>query len=133
MTRRHSQRGSTMIEVAIAFLLFFTVLCAIMEFGRLVFAYNVLAGATREGARYAIVHGGSSGATATSDDIATVVRKWAIGLDSNSVTVTTTWTPSNAPGGKVKVAASYTVSPLTGMIFGGGIALGSNSQMVISQ
>jgi Flp pilus assembly protein TadG len=133
MTRRHSQRGSTMIEVAIAFLLFFTVLCAIMEFGRLVFAYNVLAGATREGARYAIVHGGSSGATATSDDIATVVRKWAIGLDSNSVTVTTTWTPSNAPGAKVKVAASYTVSPLTGMIFGGGIALGSNSQMVISQ
>jgi Flp pilus assembly protein TadG len=122
-----------MIEVAISFLLFFAVLCAIMEFGRLVFAYNVLAGATREGARYAIVHGSSSGSPATANDIAAVVKKWTIGLDSNAVTVTTTWTPSNAPRGKVNVAVRYNATPLTGMIFGGAVALGSSSQMVISQ
>src|SRR5689334_13497500 len=43
-TRRKRQRGSTIIEVAVSFLLFFVVLCAIMEFGWIVSSYNILAG-----------------------------------------------------------------------------------------
>jgi hypothetical protein len=104
-----------------------------MEFGRLVASYNILAGATREATRYAAVHGSASGSPATSSDIQDLVRKWAIGLDSNSVVVTTTWSPGNGPGSSVKVKASYTASPLTGLVLKDGVALQSSSQMIISQ
>jgi hypothetical protein len=62
-----------------------------------------------------------------------VVRGWAIGLDTSSVVVTTTWTPGNAPGNKVRVKASYTVTPFTALILPGGISVQSSSQMAISQ
>lgn len=129
-----NQRGDTLIELSLSFLLFFTMLCAVMEFGRAVCAYNVLAGAAREGARYAIVHGSASGSPATNTDIQTVVRRWAIGLDSSSVNVTTTWASGNGPGAPVLVTVQYTLSSLTNFIPGiGSMTLGSRSQMVISQ
>lgn len=127
------ERGSAIIELAMSFLLFFVLLFAVMEFGRLVASYNILAGATREGVRYAIVHGSASGAPASSDDIATVVKRWAVGLDRNAITVNTTWTPGKGPGSKVQVQARYAVVPLTGLIYGSSITIGSSSQMVISQ
>jgi Flp pilus assembly protein TadG len=132
--RKQTQRGAAMVEFALAFLLFFTVVYAIMEFGRVVASYNILAGAAREGARYAIVHGSASGSVASASDIQDVVRQWSIGLDRNSVLVTTTWTPGNSPGSQVKVQAQYTVMPFTTLIIGSaGIRMGSSSQMVISQ
>src|SRR5690242_11754803 len=95
---KRSERGNTMVEFALAFMVFFVVLYGIMEFGRVVASYNILSGAAREGARYAIVHGSSSGSAASSTDIQTIVRNWSVGLESSSVAVTTTWTPGNAPG-----------------------------------
>jgi len=133
MKRKQTERGAAMVEFALSFLLFFMVVYAIMEFGRVVACYNILAGATREGARYATVHGSASGAVASASDIQNVVRRWSIGLDPNSVMVTTTWAPGNNPGKQVKVQAQYTVSPFTGLILASGIPLGSNSVMVISQ
>jgi Flp pilus assembly protein TadG len=133
MNRKQTQRGAAVLEFALAFLLFFTVVYAIMEFGRVVACHNILAGATREGARYAMVHGSASGAAASASDIQDVVRHWSIGLDHNLVSVTTTWTPGNDPGNQVKVQAQYTVMPFTGLILGSGIAMRSNSELVISQ
>jgi hypothetical protein len=49
------------------------------------------------------------------------------------VAVTTTWTPGKAPGDNVKVQASYTVTPFTGLILKNGLTLQSSSQMAISQ
>ena len=131
--RKQTQRGAARVEFALSFLLFFMVVYAIMEFGRVVACYNILAGATREGARYATVHGSARGSVATASDIQNVVRQWSIGLDPNSVVVTTTWAPGNSPGNQVKVRAQYTVAPFTGLILASGIPLGSNSVMVISQ
>ena len=133
MQKKGKQRGAAMVEFALSFLLFFTVVYAIMECGWVVARYNILAGATREGARYATVHGSASGSVATASDIQNVVRQWSIGLDPNSVVVTTTWTPGNNPGNQVRVQAQYTATPFTGLIFKSGIPLGSNSVMVISQ
>jgi Flp pilus assembly protein TadG len=130
---KRSERGNTMVEFALAFMVFFLVLYGIMEFGRVVASYNILSGAAREGARYAIVHGSSSGSAASSTDIQTIVRNWSVGLESSSVAVTTTWTPGNAPGNTVKVKASYAISPFSGLIFRNNITLQSTSQMVISQ
>lgn len=131
-TRKPAQRGAVGIEFALSFLAFMFVVYGIMEFGRVVSSYNILAGATREGARYAMVHGSASGAAASASDVQTMVRGWALGLDRNSVTVTTTWTPSNSPGSVVKVKASYPIVPFTGLIMQG-FTMNSSSQTVISQ
>ena len=133
MNVKHRQRGSALLEFALAFLVFFFVVYGIMEFGRIVASYNIIAGAAREGVRYAVVHGSASGSAASASDIQTVVRNWAIGLDTNSVVVATTWTPGNAPGSQVKVKASYTVTPFTSLILHNGITVQSSSQMTISQ
>jgi len=133
MDVKHRRRGATTLEFGLAFMVFFVVMYGIMEFGRVVASYNILSGATREGVRYATVHGSASGSAATATDVQNMVRGWAIGLDANSVVVTTTWTPGNAPGSQVKVKASYTVQPFTGLILHNGITVQSSSQMVISQ
>jgi Flp pilus assembly protein TadG len=133
MNRKNRQRGSTVIEFGLAFLLFFTILYATMEFGRIVASYDILAGATREATRYAIVHGSASGSPASASDIQNIVRRWAIGLDRNSVVVTTTWSPGNGPGSLVRVQSSYTVQPFTGLILHSGLTLKSSSELTISQ
>ena len=133
MNHKHSERGAAILEFGLAFLIFFSVLYGIMEFGRVVASYNIISGAAREGARYAMVHGSASGSVATASDVQSVVRNWAIGLDRGSVVVTTTWTPGNAPGNNVKVKASYVVTPFTGLILNNGLTVQSSSQMAISQ
>ena len=133
MRKQHSQRGSATLEFGLAFMLFFLLLCGIMEFGRIVASYNILAGATREGVRYATLHGSASGAVASSSDIQNIVRNWAVGLDRDSVLVTTTWTPSNTPGSKVRVHAQYSLNPMTTLILRHTLTLQSNSEQVISQ
>ncbi|HEX5430640.1 MAG TPA: TadE/TadG family type IV pilus assembly protein [Bryobacteraceae bacterium] len=131
---RRGQRGAAILELALGFLVFFIVLYSIMEFGRVIVSYNILAGAAREGARYAIVHGSASGSAASASDIQTLVREWAIGLDANSIAVTTTPDPSSAsPGSTISVKASYTLTPFTGLILDKNITLQSTSQMVVSQ
>ncbi|HKO62664.1 MAG TPA: TadE family protein [Pyrinomonadaceae bacterium] len=62
-TKKHNQRGATLVEFSIAATVFLTVMFAVMEFGRAVWTHNALSDAARRGARYAVVNGtGSSGA-----------------------------------------------------------------------
>ncbi|MEP6539913.1 MAG: TadE/TadG family type IV pilus assembly protein [Bryobacteraceae bacterium] len=130
---RDNQKGQAVVEFALVSLLFFFLLFAIIDFGRIVSSYNVLAAATREASRYAMVHGAQSGSRATSADLQTQARNWSIGLDPSAVTVTSTWTPAGAPpGGVVLVQAQYPITPLVGL-FGGTITLRSSSQIVISR
>ena len=83
-TRRAAkQRGAYLVEYSLVILVFLFVLLGIMEFGRIVTAYNILSGATREGTRYAIVHGSRSGVAATASDVQDQVRRWCIGLDAS--------------------------------------------------
>jgi len=132
--RRNGQRGATVIEFGLAFLLFFTVVYAVMEFGRIVASYNILAGAVREATRYAAVHGSASASPAGTTDITAVVDQWAVGLDTSALTVTPTWSNSKkVPGSTVQVTASYSAAPFTSLILPGNVTLRSSSQMVISQ
>jgi Flp pilus assembly protein TadG len=94
MNRKQRQRGAATVEFGLAFLLFFTFIISIMEFGRIVSAYNILAGATREASRYATVHGSASGSPATDTDIQSFYNTFP-GARSNQydgVTITTTGT-----------------------------------------
>ena len=53
--RLRDQAGATLVEFAIAGLLFFTVLFGIIEFGLLMYNQQVITNAGREGARHGIV------------------------------------------------------------------------------
>ena len=121
-----------MLEFSLVFLLIFTLVYAVAQFGWVVYSYNVLAGATREATRYAMVHGSESISPATNESIRAKVQQWSFGLDSTALTVNTTWDPSNVPGSKVRIQTAYTVRPFANLI-PLPITIGSQSEMVISQ
>jgi Flp pilus assembly protein TadG len=51
----HKQQGAAAVEFALICLLFFTILFAILEFGRMMYVYNTMQEVTRSGARAAVV------------------------------------------------------------------------------
>src|SRR5215210_8085039 len=53
---KKSERGATLVEFAIGATVFFTVMFAVVEFGRMLYVHNGLSDAARRGARYAVVH-----------------------------------------------------------------------------
>jgi Flp pilus assembly protein TadG len=55
--RRSRSRGQALVEFAIVVPVLFLMILGVFEVGRLVFYYHTINHATREGARYAIVHG----------------------------------------------------------------------------
>lgn len=115
---RGAQSGSVMVEFALGFLLFLVLILAVFEGGRLVWAFTTLSHATRQGVRYAVVHGARNPVADT--EIETRVKNQAVGLPDASVTVSTVWEDAAKTGGSVvRVSASYPVdfvaSPL---IFG---------------
>lgn len=59
MSRRPRSTGQALVEFSLVIPLFLSLLMGIFDFGRVVWASNSLASAAREGARFAIVHGGS--------------------------------------------------------------------------
>jgi len=59
--RARRPRGQALVEFALVLPLFLTLMLAIFDIGRVIWARNSLENAAREGARYAIVHGDSIG------------------------------------------------------------------------
>ena len=57
--RPHRARGQALLEFSLVLPIFLIMLMAVVDIGRAIWAQNSLASAAREGARYAIVHGGS--------------------------------------------------------------------------
>jgi Flp pilus assembly protein TadG len=62
-TKRSGERGATLVEFAIAASAFLMVMFAVLEFGRLLWLHNALTDAARRGARYAVLHSNTSGAS----------------------------------------------------------------------
>jgi Flp pilus assembly protein TadG len=60
MTRRSKQRGQAMVEFALIFPIFILLLVGLFDLGRVIWVNDTLATASREAARYAIVHGAKS-------------------------------------------------------------------------
>jgi len=102
---RSHQRGATLVEYALVVMIFWVLVFGIIEFGRLVFAYNSVASIAREGARYGIMH---------PDDSAGVVaaaHSFAPELDLAQLTVDVTW-----GSGQVNVRTSYPVNLVAGPV-----------------
>lgn len=142
------ERGNALVEFAIASTAMLMVMFGIIDFGRALYTYHLIADGARQGARYAMVRGTActvSGCPATAGAIQSYVRGLAPGIDPNLLTVTTTYGPgdgcpdpgSQNPGGPgcvVSVQASYTfnfiIVPLMPTF---SIPMSSTSQVVISQ
>lgn len=60
LNHRKGERGTTIAELAVVALLFFTMIFAIIEFGRLLYTHNALTDATRRGARFAVLNKGAT-------------------------------------------------------------------------
>jgi Flp pilus assembly protein TadG len=129
LRRRCAQHGQVLGETAVAMLAFSMFLFGVMQFGFLLYSYDTICNAAREGARYAMVHGSKSSSPATTTTVQNVVQGQASGL--GTLTVTTTWTPDNHPGSVVKVKVSYS-APLNVPLLVTTVSLAATSQMVIS-
>ena len=143
--------GVAMVEFALVAPIFFLLLFGIIEGGRFIFYYETLNNATREGARYAIVHGsnarcpnGPSGPMppgvsapgchdAAGAKVVQRVRDSAFGVLGAGVTVTPTWGPTgNGRNSPVKVAASYTYNTLIPILPLPSITITAESNLVIN-
>lgn len=142
--RRLRERGQALVEFAVVGVVFFIVVFGLIDVGRAVWNYNTLAQATREGTRYAIVHGahssdpsgpGSTHFTAPTTDamVTAEVQQYAGGLDASDLTVEADWIDgSNLTGSRVKVTSSYVYEPLCDFLGLVSFTMTSSSTMRIS-
>jgi hypothetical protein len=147
-----------MVEFALIAPLFFFLLFAIIEGGRFVFHYEMLSSATREGARYAIIHGsnaadgcpsgpmpgGEASCDLPGDNVKEAVRNAALGLASSGdfTSLDVFWCSANAAkpcpgteltnarGNPVTVRAVYVYKPVMPLL--PAISIASESTLVIN-
>ena len=122
-----------MIETALSLIVVTSILFGTMEFARLTYAYNFVAYAAQEGARYACVRGSTSPAPATEASIAGFVRSQAVGLIGSDLEVKAIWSPDNHPGASVRISVTYNHPGIVGSLMPRTSTVSSASQMVISQ
>jgi hypothetical protein len=151
-------RGQATVEFALVAPLFLLILLAIIEGGRFVFFYEMLNNATREGARYAIVHGynaadgcpsgpmpdGTMSCDLSGENVKLAVQKAAIGLAGvgDFDTLDVFWCAASGPkpcpdtplnndrGNPVTVRAAYTYSSVVPVL--PAITIASESTLVIN-
>jgi Flp pilus assembly protein TadG len=139
-----------MVEFALVAPLFFLLLFGVIEAGRFILYYETLNNATREGARYAIVHGSNSscpsgpmppGMTApacydpSGNNVVQRVRDSAFGLLGIGVTVdqANMWGAiGNGRGSNVTVSASYTYHSIIPLVPLPPITVAAESTLVIN-
>jgi Flp pilus assembly protein TadG len=149
--RRHSERGSTLPEMAIAAIAVLSFLFGIIDFGRALYTYEYVGQLARQGARWAIVRGADSCANSNSQlsncgNITGGIQTYVQSLSEGATTAgnitataaygtsTTCATASNAPGCTVAVTVTYPFHFVMGPLMPKAtITMSSTSEMVISQ
>lgn len=155
----HRQRGTTLPETAIVIAVLLALVFGIIEFGRAVYTYGLVADMARKGARWAIVRGSlctrlgdpsryptpPNGCPASADDVIAYVRGLSEGATNPAaITVVPTWPQTgancqpangkNSFGCPVSVAVSYPFNFILPYMPGiPTITMSSTSTMIISQ
>ena len=118
--------GAATIELAISYMLGFTMLLGILEFCMMAYTFAAAAEATRDGLHYAVIHGSSStscsgpttgcdpSATAVTADVTTFLAKFSSQATSPTVTVTYS-DASSSPSSLINITTTYTYRPLFGL------------------
>lgn len=142
MTKRHAlpcrgggYRGQGMVEFGLAATVFFLLTFAVIEMGLVIYTYNTLASATRDAARYAMMHGPNRSPTASQSQVTTVLLDNAADLNASNLTVNLTWpADANMPSqsdAKVNASYNYTLQiPFTSKVT---LTLTASSQMLVEQ
>ncbi len=149
MRSRSGEAGSTVVEFSLTLLLLLTFFFGIMEFGRMLYAYDSVCDLARLGTRYAIVRGSActsweTECPASAADIQAYVKSLPVALDPSAINVTVDWCSdlnwgatcpngNNNPGSVVKVSVTYNFTSVLPFLLPGALHLKSSSQMVISQ
>ncbi len=107
-----------MVEFAIVGgLILAPLVVGILEFGLAAWQKNSVASDAREGARYAVVHGSTSGRTATPDSVSKYIKSKS-SLDTAGLRIYTVWptpptpggsNPNKDPGAEVDVSVAHNV------------------------
>lgn len=131
--RRYSVRllreehGASMVETALGLMLMMTMVLGVMEFSMMTYTYSVYADATRQGMRYASIHGSDSSSCSgpttgctdsTGANVVSTVTSYAADYvtAANSVNVSVSYPDSaSTPGSRVTVTTTYTYKPLFGL------------------
>jgi Flp pilus assembly protein TadG len=109
--RRRGQRGATLVEGALAFLVFAVLMAGILQLGLVGAISSTVSFAAQRAVRYASVRGGSSGHAATVGDIQSAARQYAAPFNGDGLSVTVTWSPDNNAGSRVTVKVAYNLTP----------------------
>lgn len=149
--------GAALVELAISAAVIFSMMIGIFEICLALYAYHFTADAAREATRWAMVRGsqcstysaGLGSCNAQGTDITTFVKNLGYpGLSASNFTVTSTWyshtdppnptwtacgSTCNDPGNMVQVVVTYNFPLHIPFWQNGTLAVGSTSQMVISQ
>lgn len=129
-----AHRGQSAAEFSLLALPCLVLIFAIINFSLALYSYDFVCYSAQQAARYAIVHGSASPQPASSTDIQNYVDGLVAGvLNTNSLTVTTTWSPNNKPGSVVTVQVSYTFAPIASLVSRVNIPMSRTAAMVISQ
>ena len=158
-SRAGRSAGQALVEFALVAPVFFLLLFGIIEGGRFIFYYETLNNATREGARFAIVHGENSrlpygpvpigSSKASSDSDASPIRdrviQTAIGMPASGIsfpainpcpsaayTVNPCYYPDNGRSHQVKIRATYTYSSLIPLVPLPPITVQAESTLVVN-
>ena len=146
MRKLKGEDGNNLIEYALVFMVFMSLLLGIVDFSRALYSYHFLSNAAREATRWAAVRGstcandGSCTAPASPADIQTYVTNITPpGVDSTKLTTTPSWPPTGAacpggvnnPGCTVEVQVSYQFDFVVPFIRSTPLTLSSSSEMTI--
>jgi Flp pilus assembly protein TadG len=114
--RWRRQRGQSLLETAMMFVVIFTLLFWVIEVGYFTYTYSVLADAANEGVRYSIVQSGGDSAGTQN-----VVKNYVATSPQNvssSISTAVTFPDGNAtPPNRVRVAVTYTYAPFISTFF----------------
>jgi Flp pilus assembly protein TadG len=140
-----AEDGNNLIEYALTFMFFMSMVLGIVDFSRALYSYHFLSDAAREATRWAAVRGatctndGSCTAAASSADvIAYVTNITPPGLNLADLTTTPSWPGTgncpgvnNNPGCPVNVTVSYQFNFVVPFIRTTPLTLSSSSEMII--
>lgn len=143
----HAQEGAAAVEMAMSIGVLLTVIIGMMKMCLGVYCYHYTSEAAREGARWAIVRGSSSGQETTADAISTYVKTLGYpALTPANMTVTVSWAgfptgvictpntnPCDNPGNMVSVTVQYAYPLSIPFVGNRTLNMSSTSTAIIAQ
>jgi Flp pilus assembly protein TadG len=131
---RSGHPGQVIAEFALVLTPCLALFFGIINFALALYCYDFVCYSAQQAVRYATVRGSSAPSPVSAAQVQSYVDTLVAGvLKTNSMTVTTTWSPNNSPGSVVTVVVTYKYPPLTSLVSSATIPLTRTAAMVITQ